>query len=154
PSPVSRASGMRVSAPLNRRSGFGEIGGTGWSHSRRWKSRPPEKRREGGSRHTGSRTFERSGGARAAAQRGRTGKNRSRPENIHARGGRRVSMRAMLLKAQRTPLVEIEVPRPSPALGQILLRVHACGVCRTDLHVVDGELSSPKLPLIVGHEVV
>jgi len=49
-------------------------------------------------------------------------------------------------------LTEVEVPRPGP--GQALLRVRACGVCRTDLHIVDGELSQPKLPLIPGHEIV
>ncbi len=47
---------------------------------------------------------------------------------------------------------EVEVPRPQP--GQLLLRVAACGVCRTDLHIVDGELAHPKLPLIPGHQIV
>jgi alcohol dehydrogenase, propanol-preferring len=47
-----------------------------------------------------------------------------------------------------------EVPRPAPGAGQLLLRVRACGVCRTDLHVIDGELPDPKLPLILGHEIV
>jgi len=47
---------------------------------------------------------------------------------------------------------ELAVPRPGP--GQLLIRVHACGVCRTDLHVIDGELTKPKLPLIPGHEIV
>jgi propanol-preferring alcohol dehydrogenase len=63
-------------------------------------------------------------------------------------------MRAMLLKAARTPLCETDLPRPEPGPGQLLIRVHACGVCRTDLHVVDGELPNPKLPLVPGHEVV
>ena len=49
-------------------------------------------------------------------------------------------------------LKELPVPRPQP--NQVLIRVHACGVCRTDLHIVDGELSKPKLPLILGHEIV
>jgi propanol-preferring alcohol dehydrogenase len=63
-------------------------------------------------------------------------------------------MRAMVLEAQRTPLVERELPTPVPASGQVLLRVHACAVCRTDLHVVDGDLTRPKLPLVPGHEIV
>ncbi len=60
----------------------------------------------------------------------------------------------MLLDLPRRPLREAEVARPEPGPGQILLRVHACGVCRTDLHVIDGELPDPKLPLIPGHEIV
>jgi len=63
-------------------------------------------------------------------------------------------MRAMVLEAKRTGLVEKEVPVPEPSSGQILVKVHACGVCRTDLHVVDGDLRNPKLPLIPGHEIV
>src|SRR2546428_12583760 len=63
-------------------------------------------------------------------------------------------MRAMLLDAPRTPLRRADVPVPRPGPGQLLLRVHACGVCRTDLHVVDGELKKPKLPLILGHQIV
>jgi alcohol dehydrogenase, propanol-preferring len=63
-------------------------------------------------------------------------------------------MRAMLLEAPHVPLREAEVPRPRPGPEQILLQVRACGVCRTDLHVLDGELPDPKLPLIPGHEIV
>src|SRR5581483_5229238 len=63
-------------------------------------------------------------------------------------------MRAMLLDAAHSPLRFAEVPRPAPGPGQVLLRVRACGVCRTDLHVADGELPDPKLPLILGHEIV
>src|SRR5919206_2099794 len=63
-------------------------------------------------------------------------------------------MRAMVLEAPRTPLVATELERPEPAPGQLLVRVLACGVCRTDLHVVDGELPRPKLPLVVGHQIV
>ena len=63
-------------------------------------------------------------------------------------------MRAMVLKEARAPLVETELPDPEPGPGQALLRVLACGVCRTDLHVVDGELTRPKLPLVPGHEIV
>jgi propanol-preferring alcohol dehydrogenase len=63
-------------------------------------------------------------------------------------------MRAMLLDAARTPLREAELPDPEPADGELLLEVHACAVCRTDLHIVDGELSEPKLPLVPGHQIV
>jgi propanol-preferring alcohol dehydrogenase len=63
-------------------------------------------------------------------------------------------MRAMLLEAQRQPLRLAEVPVPEPAAGQVLLQVHTCGVCRTDLHVLDGDLTEPKLPLILGHQTV
>ena len=60
----------------------------------------------------------------------------------------------MVLDAPRTPLRPAKTPAPHPGPGQLLLRVHACGVCRTDLHVVDGELEKPKLPLILGHQIV
>jgi propanol-preferring alcohol dehydrogenase len=63
-------------------------------------------------------------------------------------------MRAMLLHAPHAPLALAEVERPAPAGHQVLLAVRACGVCRTDLHIVDGELDRPKLPLILGHEIV
>ncbi|HVC41559.1 MAG TPA: zinc-dependent alcohol dehydrogenase family protein [Candidatus Saccharimonadales bacterium] len=63
-------------------------------------------------------------------------------------------MRAMLLDAPRHPLRSVTVADPSPGDGQVLVRVGACGLCRTDLHVVDGELTHPKLPLIPGHQVV
>src|SRR5881275_1026815 len=63
-------------------------------------------------------------------------------------------MRAMVLEAPRTPLVPGDLPEPTPAPGQLLVRVHACGVCRTDLHVFDGELPHPKLPLVLGHQIV
>jgi propanol-preferring alcohol dehydrogenase len=63
-------------------------------------------------------------------------------------------MRAMVLTAARQPLRLQAVAEPSPGPGQLLLRVRACAVCRTDLHVVDGELTEPKLPLIPGHEIV
>ena len=59
-----------------------------------------------------------------------------------------------MLDAAGTPLREAEVPDPVAAPGQVLLRVRACGVCRTDLHVVDGELTEPKLPLVLGHQIV
>jgi propanol-preferring alcohol dehydrogenase len=63
-------------------------------------------------------------------------------------------MYAMVLKKAGQPLRLKEVPVPRPKPGQVLIRVHACGVCRTDLHIVDGELSEAKLPLIPGHEIV
>ena len=63
-------------------------------------------------------------------------------------------MRAMLVDAPRHPLRTAHLPRPEPGPGQVLLAVQACGVCRTDLHVADGELPNPKLPLVLGHEIV
>lgn len=63
-------------------------------------------------------------------------------------------MNAMLLEAPRKPLKLRQVPIPQPAADQLLIRVIACGICRTDLHVIDGELSEPKLPLIPGHEII
>src|SRR2546427_243487 len=63
-------------------------------------------------------------------------------------------MRAMLLDAPRRPLRSADVPRPEPGPGQVLVAVEACGVCRTDLHVAHGELPDPKLPLVLGHEIV
>ena len=64
------------------------------------------------------------------------------------------TMRAMLLEAQKQPLRLADVPTPQPGYGQVLLKVSACAVCRTDLHVLDGELPDPKLPLILGHQIV
>lgn len=63
-------------------------------------------------------------------------------------------MRAMVLEAAGRPLVAVDRARPEPGPGQVLVRVHACGVCRTDLHVVDGELPDPSLPIVPGHEIV
>src|SRR5438045_4539676 len=63
-------------------------------------------------------------------------------------------MRAMVLVEPRWPLELRELPDPRPQTGQVLLRVRACGVCRTDLHVADGDLPDPKLPLVLGHEIV
>ncbi len=63
-------------------------------------------------------------------------------------------MRAMVLNAPGERLVEVERDRPEPGAGQVLIRVHACGVCRTDLHVVDGELTDARLPIVPGHEIV
>ena len=63
-------------------------------------------------------------------------------------------MNAMVLEAAARPLRHTSVPRPRPAAGEILLRVNACGICRTDLHVATGELPEPKLPLVLGHEIV
>jgi propanol-preferring alcohol dehydrogenase len=63
-------------------------------------------------------------------------------------------MRAMVLQQPRMPLRDTSLPDPVPAANQVLVRVAACGVCRTHLHVVDGELTEPKLPVIPGHEIV
>jgi propanol-preferring alcohol dehydrogenase len=63
-------------------------------------------------------------------------------------------MNAMVLDQPRTPLVMRERPLSSPRIGEILIAVTACGVCRTDLHVVDGELPNPALPIVPGHEIV
>lgn len=63
-------------------------------------------------------------------------------------------MRAMLFEEVGKPLRPADLPVPRPGAGQVLIRVRACAVCRTDLHVIDGELSRPKLPLIPGHEII
>jgi propanol-preferring alcohol dehydrogenase len=60
----------------------------------------------------------------------------------------------MVLERQREPLRLAELPDPAPGPGQVLISVRACGVCRTDLHIVDGELTEPKLPLVPGHQIV
>lgn len=70
-----------------------------------------------------------------------------RPENG-------ATMRAMVMSEPGAPLVLSQVPVPEPGDGQLLVRVNVCGVCRTDLHVVDGDLSEPRLPLIPGHQIV
>jgi propanol-preferring alcohol dehydrogenase len=62
-------------------------------------------------------------------------------------------MRAMVLERPRTPLVLRELPEPRPGAGQIRIDVEACALCRTDLHVIDGELAEPKLPLVCGHQI-
>ena len=64
------------------------------------------------------------------------------------------TMQAMQLLAPRQPLAAVELPVPVAGPNQVLVRVHACGVCRTDLHIVDGELAHPKLPLVPGHQIV
>src|SRR4030095_37774 len=63
-------------------------------------------------------------------------------------------MKAMIFEEQGKALQLKEIPAPKISDEQILIKVHACGVCRTDLHIYDGELSNPKLPLILGHEIV
>ncbi len=63
-------------------------------------------------------------------------------------------MRAMVLEAPGRPLLERDLPEPVAGPGQLLVRVRACAVCRTDLHVADGELPEPKLPLVLGHQIV
>src|SRR5215475_3033525 len=63
-------------------------------------------------------------------------------------------MRAMVLERQREPLRPAEIPAPEPGAGQVQIAVSACGVCRTDLHIIDGDLTEPKLPLVPGHQIV
>src|SRR6266705_1503573 len=63
-------------------------------------------------------------------------------------------MRAMVLNCPREPLRASAVPNPKPGLGEVLIRIRACAVCRTDLHIIDGELPGPKLPLVPGHEII
>ena len=63
-------------------------------------------------------------------------------------------MNAMVLESPRWPLRFLEVPTPKPHANQVLVQVNACAICRTDLHVVDGELADPKLPLVPGHQIV
>lgn len=63
-------------------------------------------------------------------------------------------MRAMILEAPHRPLQAAELPIPTPGPAQVLIQVHVCGVCRTDLHIVDAELTQPKLPLVPGHQIV
>ena len=63
-------------------------------------------------------------------------------------------MQAMVLEAPHQPLQRVERARPSPGPGEVLVAVRSCGVCRTDLHLVDGELPDPRLPVVPGHEIV
>ena len=63
-------------------------------------------------------------------------------------------MQSMILKNLRTPLEWVDLPDRKPGAGEIRVKVEACGVCRTDLHVVDGELPNPTIPIIPGHEIV
>jgi len=63
-------------------------------------------------------------------------------------------MRAQLLTRSKQPLAAADLPQPRPGPGQLLIAVKACAVCRTDLHILDGELAQPKLPLVPGHEIV
>jgi propanol-preferring alcohol dehydrogenase len=64
------------------------------------------------------------------------------------------TMQAMVLDRAGTPLRAAELPVPAPSANQVLIKVTACGVCRTDLHILDGELTQPKLPLVLGHEII
>ncbi len=67
-------------------------------------------------------------------------------------------MKACILRSpapiETNPLELADVPKPEPRAGQVLVRVHACGICRTDLHVIEGELPQRKMPMIPGHQVV
>ena len=62
-------------------------------------------------------------------------------------------MPAMVVNGIGAPLQQAELPHRQPSEGQLRLKVHACGVCRTDLHIVGGELTQPKLPLVLGHQI-
>ncbi len=73
---------------------------------------------------------------------------------IHPAGQTKRVMRAMRLHAIGEPLMPDELPVPHPSTGQLLVKVSACAVCRTDLHIVDGELTEAKLPLVPGHEII
>src|SRR5216684_5204340 len=73
---------------------------------------------------------------------------------IKSRTRRNTAMRAMRVHAPRVPLACDTLPDPEPGPGQVLVRVQACGVCRTDLHIADGELSGAPYPITPGHEVV
>jgi alcohol dehydrogenase, propanol-preferring len=73
---------------------------------------------------------------------------------LELKGSMMAAMRAMVLDAAKTPLAMRDLALPVAHAGEILVEVRACGVCRTDLHVVDGELGHPKLPLVPGHEIV
>jgi len=63
-------------------------------------------------------------------------------------------MRAMVLKKQKSPLVFEEIPKPQAKDNELLIKINVCGICRTDLHIKDGDLFHPKLPLVLGHEIV
>jgi propanol-preferring alcohol dehydrogenase len=63
-------------------------------------------------------------------------------------------MRAMVLSEPNRPLRQLDIAKPEPSPEQLLIRITACGVCRTDLHIIDGELNRPKLPLVMGHEII
>jgi propanol-preferring alcohol dehydrogenase len=63
-------------------------------------------------------------------------------------------MRAMVLSEPNRPLRQLDIAMPEPGSEQLLIRINACGVCRTDLHIIDGELNRPKLPLVMGHEII
>ena len=63
-------------------------------------------------------------------------------------------MRAMVLDEPRRPLAARELPDPGPSAGEVLVEVHACGVCRTDLHIRDGEVRGSRLPVVPGHQIV
>ena len=65
-----------------------------------------------------------------------------------------LTMEAMVLEQPGRPLVHQRLPLPVPSATQVLIKVLACGVCRTDLHILDGELAKPKLPLVPGHEII
>ena len=65
-----------------------------------------------------------------------------------------LTMRAMVMEIPGQPLIEKTLTLPVPSATQVMVKIIACGVCRTDLHIMDSELNQPKLPLIPGHEIV
>src|ERR1700722_13378162 len=79
--------------------------------------------------------------------------NREEPITTATDSGR-FDMRAMVFDGSGPVLREMDLPDPMPGPGQLLIDIHTCGVCRTDLHLVDGELPDPKRPVIPGHEIV
>ncbi|MGZ5781642.1 MAG: alcohol dehydrogenase catalytic domain-containing protein, partial [Burkholderiaceae bacterium] len=70
------------------------------------------------------------------------------------RNGHGGTMLAMVLDAPHKPLRQVRVPIPVPNQHELLIKISACGVCRTDLHIIDGDLPMHKSPLIIGHEIV
>src|SRR6476659_4449096 len=93
-----------------------------------------------------------SSASRIYCESGLSASNRPRPRGEGAMPS--ATMQAMVLERAGTPLRAAELPVPAPSANQVLIKVTACGVCRTDLHNFDGELTQPKLPLVLGHEII
>src|SRR4029079_16997198 len=110
--------------------------------------------RRSGSTASRSRISARPSRARTPAARGERQPRKAPTRGVQARMTVPREMQAMVLERAGTALraASLEVPEPGP--GEILIKVAACGVCRTDLHIFDGELAQPKLPLVLGHEIV
>lgn len=94
------------------------------------------------------------GSVRAGRARAQTGGDERIAHEDGSMSGRPATMAAMVLEEQGSRLVDRRLPVPEPGPGRLLLRVLACAVCRTDLHIVDGDLTDPALPLVPGHEIV